>query len=87
MLITVAINLVAGTLLLIPAFTSDSRDGLGWALGALMLIGGGLLVQLIVGIILAAGKERQQTGQGMLLAVGVILVIGLAVCSSFAFLR
>ena len=87
MLIIVAINLLAGALFLIPAFTSGSRDGLSWALGALMVVGGGLLVEFIVGIILAAGTKRTQTGRGMLLAVGVTLLIGLAVCSSMAFLK
>jgi hypothetical protein len=86
MLITVAINLAVGTLLVIPAITTGgSRDSLGWALTALFVIGGGLLIQLITGIALSAGKEKKQTGQGILLAVGVILVIGLAVCSTIVF--
>ena len=87
MLITVAINLLAGALFLIPAFTSGSRDGLSWALGALVVVGGGLLVELVVGIILAAGNDKRQTGQGLLLAVGVTLLIGFVVCSGMAFLR
>ena len=81
MLIILGINLAAAGLLSLPLFFSKGEDGLGWLLVGFVLMGVALLVQLIAGIAMAAGSRRPETGKGMLLAVGIIFLIGLSVCS------
>jgi hypothetical protein len=80
MLITIAINAGAGTLICLPALAGKG-DG-EWILSAFLIIGLGLLIQLIVGLVMLVGEESKQTGKGMILAVGIILLVGFAICSS-----
>ena len=85
LLITLAINIGVGGLLCLPVFTSRSDEGLSWLLLAFGVVGTGLVVQLIIGIVFVASEPRRETGKGILLAVGILLLIGLAVCTSMAF--
>jgi len=80
LLITIAANIGAGFLLCIPLFSAKGEDGLGWLLGAFAIMGFALLVQLIIGIAFVAGNSHKETGKGMLLAVGIILLVGLSIC-------
>jgi hypothetical protein len=78
-LISVGLNLLAGIVLFIP-LTFAGGDGYGYlfflmAIGPLSLIG-----QLVVGLVYAAGDKKKELGQGMLLAVGFFLLVGLSIC-------
>jgi hypothetical protein len=80
MLITIGINLLAGLLICLPAIRSNGNDG--DIIGASLIITAGLLIQLVMGLVIAASQKQRKTGQGMLLAVGILFVIGFAVCSN-----
>jgi len=82
MLIAIVLNVVAGALIFLASVTAKPHDNLNATIGAFIIIGAGLLIQLIVGLIMAGDAKWKKTGQGMLLAVGIILVIGFAVCSA-----
>ena len=85
LLITLGINLGAATLLALPILSSKGEDGLVWLLLDAVVMGIALLVQLIVGIVWAAGSTKRQLGQAMLIAVGIVFVVGLSVCTGGAF--
>jgi len=75
MLITLAVNIGGGALFFIPDFLvkDESIVGMLW----IFFVG---LIQFIVAILMALGSDQnKQTGIGMLLALGVILVTGMAV--------
>jgi len=80
MLITIGINLLAGLLICLPAILSKGNDG--DIVSASLIIAAGLLIQLLTGLTMAASPKQRKTGQGMLLAVGILFVIGFAVCSN-----
>jgi hypothetical protein len=57
-------------------------DNLTVGLTLLFLVPGLLIIlQLILGVIFAVGNKREAIGKGMLIAVGLILLIGLSFCS------
>jgi len=80
LLITIAANTGVAALLCIPIFNAKGEDGIGWLVGGLVILGLALLVQLVIGIAFVAGTQNKETGKGMLLAVGIILLIGLSIC-------
>jgi hypothetical protein len=80
LLIALAANIGTAALLCLPLLFAKGEDGLGWMLLAFFGMCLALLVQLIVGIVFAAGATRRETGKGLLVAVGILLLIGLSVC-------
>jgi hypothetical protein len=40
-----------------------------------------LLIQFITGIILAANPKKKEVGVGLLISAGIVLLIGLSLCS------
>ena len=57
-------------------------DNLTVGLTFLFLVPGLLIIlQLILGVILTVGSKRDAVGKGMLIAVGLIMLIGLSFCS------
>jgi ACR3 family arsenite efflux pump ArsB len=82
--ITIAINVAISILLLMPTFISKRFTSSDDVISDVRGIGVLLFLQFLVGIALAAGKKYGQTGKGILLAVGVVLLIGFAVCGTIA---
>lgn len=79
-LLAIGLNLLTLLLLALPLINNRNGDALGPFLVMLMLFGLALLVQLIVAIVLVSGEKRKETGKAMLLALGILLLIGLSVC-------
>ena len=79
LLITLAANIGAAAILCAPILVSK-EDPTGWILLAFVIVGLALVIQFIMGIVFVAGNDRKETGKGMLLAVGIILLIGLSIC-------
>jgi hypothetical protein len=79
-------NLLAGLLLSSPLiFLINGKDDFlfGWLF--VMLAAGplSLLVQLIIGIVWAAGSKKKEMGKALLLTVGLFLLIGFLTSSPF----
>lgn len=82
-LIALGLNLLTGVLMLVPFLLfTDSDSAVTWAVCLLFFTGISVAVQIITGIIFAAGNKRKALGQSMLLAIGIILLVGLSVCGS-----
>lgn len=62
-------------------FSSERQYDLRGLFFGLVTFAISLLVQLIVGGILASKPRTKQIGQGLLLSASLILLIGLAVCT------
>ena len=82
-LIAVGLNILSFIVLCIPVYlTPNTNDQ---ALGAFILvffIGAlSILVQLIVALVFLFGK-RKESGKAMLLSIGIILLVGLSVCTT-----
>lgn len=83
MLICLGLNLLAGAVLCTPFLFLQSDDaGIYWGLALLVVAALSLLVQLIIGIVFVTQPRHRPFGQAMLLAIGIILLIGLSVCGS-----
>ena len=80
LLIVLGANIGAAVLLCLPILSAKGEDGLAWLVLAFIVVGLALLVQLVIGIVFAAGTSRRETGKGMLVGVGILLLIGLSVC-------
>jgi FtsH-binding integral membrane protein len=74
-LITLALPAVMSLLLLLPSGNSE------WQIGVLIFLLFYLLAALLAGIIVIAVGKNKEIGQGILMASGIILVIGFSVCS------
>jgi len=79
LLITLAANIGAAAILCVPILMSK-KDVLGWLLLAFVIMGIALVIQLIMGIVYVAGNDRKETGKAMLVAVGILLLIGFSIC-------
>jgi uncharacterized membrane protein len=78
---SLGINFAAGVILFLPLMVMNSTAAINWLL-VLAVIGVlSLVIQLIIGIVYAAG-EKHELGKGMMLAVGIIFLIGFSVCGS-----
>ncbi|MBD0376157.1 MAG: hypothetical protein ICV51_11060 [Flavisolibacter sp.] len=83
MLIAIGINIAAGLLLAAPFLFLTNQDWVvGWLVLSLLLGCLSLFIQFIVGIVFAVRENKKDIGKGMLLSIGVILLIGLSVCSN-----
>lgn len=85
-LVSIGFNLLLAALLSFPlAFDLSSDNTIAWLM---VLAGAGilsLLIQLIVSVVYLFNPEKKETGQGMLIVVGLFLLIGFAVCGGFRF--
>jgi uncharacterized membrane protein (DUF485 family) len=66
--------------IIILAFSGLNEDGLGALIIAFVIGVLSLLVQLIIALVYIVG-EKKELGKAMLLSTGIILLIGLSVCS------
>lgn len=81
-LIAIGLNVLAGLLLAAPFLFVKNEDWvMGWLVVMLLLHVLSLAIQFIVGIVLANREGKKDMGKGMLLAVGIILLIGFSVCT------
>ena len=77
---SLGINFAVAVVLFLPLTFIRSDPAITWLL-ALAVIGVlSLAIQLVIGIVYAAGEEKHELGKGMILAVGIIFLIGLSVC-------
>jgi hypothetical protein len=84
--ISLGLNLALGILISLPLLVlMKEGDALGYLVGVIFFMPISLLVQLIVGIIFIRSSKRKIMGQAMLLAVGIILLVGLSVCGNIWF--
>lgn len=82
-LICFGLNLLAGAVLCTPFLFLQTGDaGIYWGMALLVFACLSLLVQMIIGIVFVTQPRRRLLGQSMLLAVGIILLIGLSVCGT-----
>ena len=80
-LLTVGYNLGAALLLFAPLLVLNDDQSFTWLFIILFITPISLLVQFIVGIAYAVGKKNPDLGQGMLLAIGFFLLVGLSICT------
>jgi hypothetical protein len=79
-------NLLAGLLLSSPLLLlMKGKDDFLFSWLFVMLAAGPLsiFIQLIIGIVWAAGNKKKEMGKALLLTVGLFLLIGLFTCSPF----
>jgi FtsH-binding integral membrane protein len=74
-LITLALPALLALLLFLPSGNNE------WQIGVLIFLLFYTLAALLAGIIVIAAAKNKEIGQGILLAGGIILVIGFSVCS------
>lgn len=77
-LIAVGLNFLSFFIFFIPAFFI--KDGLAGAILAFFLVILSLVVQLIIALVYISG-EKKELGKAMLLSTGILLLIGVSVCS------
>lgn len=80
-LIALGLNALSFLVFAIPLL-SNSGDPLASFLIAVALAAFSLIVQFIVSLVLLSNPRSRETGKAMLLTIGVILLVGLSVCSS-----
>lgn len=73
-------NFVIAVIAFIPFLFLPDRDTLQWAFIVLIIAAFSLFIQLVAGIIYIIDPDQKDTGQGMLISVGIILVLGLCTC-------
>jgi FtsH-binding integral membrane protein len=74
-LITLALPTAMALILLLPISNSE------WQISVLIFLLFYLLAALLAGLIVLAIGKNKEIGQGILMAAGIILVIGFSVCS------
>lgn len=82
MIRTLAFNLIALLLGAIPFFFLNGEDVLNWAILLLVIAGFVLVIQLAIGIVYSITTGKKETGQGLLIGVGISLLMGLCVCGA-----
>ncbi len=78
-LISIVLNLLLALVLCIPFFFfGEGGESIYWLI-VLAIVGVvSLALQLIVSIIFMLSEKRRQTGQGMMISVGLFLLAGFA---------
>jgi len=71
-------NLLAGAIGILPLVFL--RDAAVWGIILLLLALLSLFIQLVAALIFLGDPAKKETGQGMLLTVGLFLLIGLGIC-------
>jgi hypothetical protein len=82
---SLGLNLLAGLICLVPFLFLKGDGIINWGITLLIIAPFSLIVQLIQSIIYINNIESKETGQGMLLSIGIILLIGFAACSPLWF--
>jgi hypothetical protein len=82
---SLGINILAGVISLLPFLFLEGDAIFSWGFLVLIIAAVSLLLQLITAIVYINNAEKKEIGQGMLISVGIILLIGLTVCSPFWF--
>lgn len=81
-LISIGLNLLLAVLLSAPLLFGVFLDN---AIVWLLLLAGvgslSLLIQLFIGVVYLFNPEKKETGQGMLITVGLFMLIGFTMCS------
>jgi uncharacterized membrane protein YdbT with pleckstrin-like domain len=81
---SLGLNLLAGGVGILPFFFagsgSNSDSLITWGLILIIIAVISLITQLVIGIRFTNNPEKKEEGQGMLLAVGVLTLVGVAVC-------
>lgn len=75
-------NFVIAVIAFIPFLFLPQRDTLEWAFIVLIIAAFSLFIQLVAAIIYLTMPERKDAGQGMLISIGIILVLGLCTCGA-----
>lgn len=83
MLRSLGFNFLAGVIGLLPFIFLGDDGIITWGLILIVIAALSLFIQLIVGGVYASRAEGKEKGQGMLLSVGLIFLIGVAVCTPF----
>jgi hypothetical protein len=79
-LISIGLNFLSVILLLSPVYLNLANDSLSWAIGAFFILVLSLCIQLIVGLVFLVNENKKLIGQAMLLALGIIILIGFSIC-------
>lgn len=79
-LIAIGLNILLALVLFIPVAVMDGDAMTAYLVFLLFFTPLSLLVQLIVGIVFAAGEKKKEIGKGILLSVGFFLLVGLSIC-------
>jgi len=83
---SLGLNILAGIIGLLPFLFLKGQDPvIFWGLALIIIAVISLLVQLIVALVYINRPERKESGQGMLLSIGILLLIGVAVCTPYWF--
>lgn len=73
-------NFLAGLIGIIPFLLLPGDAAITWGFALIVIAVVSLLIQLITAIVYINKDDKKETGQGMLLSVGLYLLIGFAVC-------
>jgi hypothetical protein len=82
---SLGLNILAGGIGMLILLVLPGDAKLTWGFLLLIIAAVSLVIQLITAIVYTNKAEKKEVGQGMLISVGIILLIGLAVCSPFWF--
>ncbi len=82
---SVLLNLLAGGIGMLPFLFLQGDNQIMWLILLLIIAALSLVIQLVVSIVYINRPVTKEKGQGMLLSVGLILLIGAAVCGSIGF--
>jgi uncharacterized membrane protein len=82
---SLGLNILAGGVGVLPFLLSDSDGLIVWGLILILIAVVSLITQLVIGVRYTGIPERKEEGQGMLLSVGLLALIGIAVCGPFWF--
>lgn len=76
-------NFLAGLIGMLPFTFLGNNAVITWGFILIGIAILSLLIQLIIGIVYSGKPQKREKGQGMLLSVGIIFLIGVAVCTPF----
>jgi hypothetical protein len=82
---SLGLNILAGGIGMLILLVLPGDAKLTWGFLLLIIAAVSLLIQLITAIVYINNAEKKEIGQGMLISVGIILLIGVAACSPFWF--
>jgi hypothetical protein len=82
---SLGLNILSGGIGMLILLVLPGDAKLTWGFLLLIIAAVSLLIQFITAIVYINNAEKKEIGQGMLISVGIILLIGLAVCSPFWF--
>jgi len=80
---SLGLNFLAGIVGVLPFIFLKEDAFIVWGFMLFIIAILSLITQLIVGIVYVNRPEKKERGQGMLLSLGIILLIGIAICTPF----